>query len=197
MRFGSVPLALALGLTAACAAHVVTTPAPVPAPGERIRYSTRSDTAKFTQGRLLSLSREGLSYERFFADPTGRESRWVTRTVPAESLAQVQVRVGRRRNIGGGAAIGLGVGFMLGLACAAEESGFVTAEECLAGYAISGAGTGALIGLLVRNDVWAPVNPPDEPRERADPRPQVTLGTRGLGIRIPLSLRPLEEHHAK
>ena len=101
---------------------------------------------------------------------------WFERTVPTESLAVLQVRVRRRSNVGRGALIGAAVGLAAGAGCASEGGGWTNPEpgQCLVAGILGGAGYGALLGLLIRSDVWAPVLTPVEP---ASPRavPPVTL----------------------
>jgi len=69
--------------------------------------------------------------------------------------------VGRRGNAGRGALIGAAVGLGLGIACASEDSGVgAVSDEGCAGYVLLSTATGALVGLLIRSDVWAPAVPP-------------------------------------
>jgi hypothetical protein len=65
--------------------------------------------------------------------------------------------------MGRGALIGAVAGLGLGFVCAGEEGELVSAEQCIGGYTLLGTGAGALIGLLVRSDVWAPVALPTVP----------------------------------
>ena len=163
---------LLLAAATACApARVVMTPAPVPAAGSRIRYAVRSDTTRFTSGRLRSLDTEALVVERW--DGT----RWMASRVPADSIAQLQVRIGRRSNPGPGALIGGAIGAALGVVCAFgydENDWFApTPGQCLASGVVSGAAMGLLVGAISRSDVWAPVSlPPRRPGE--PPAPPVT-----------------------
>jgi hypothetical protein len=121
---------------------------------------------------LVSLDAERLVFERYQMDPAGLRGVWTPDTVATPSLATLQVPVGRRGNAGRGALIGAAAGVALGIACASEDSEWFSGEECFAGYTVFGAGTGALIGLLIRSDVWAPAVLPSRPPA---PEPPVTL----------------------
>jgi hypothetical protein len=160
---------LSISLLAACTpAHVVSTPAPLPAAGDRIRYAGRADSNEFVTARMISIDADSLVFERFIAG--GAPGSWVRGSLPTDSIARLQVRVGRRANPGRGALIGTLVGGALGILCATESSsGWLepSPESCLMAYTLSGAGTGLLIGALSRSDVWAPavmpVRPPPAP----------------------------------
>jgi hypothetical protein len=170
MRIMRRLVGFAVILVAACApAHVVSTPVPSAAAGDRIRYAGRSDTTAFITARMISLDADSLVFERFIAgDPAGR---WVVGSLRTDSIARLQVRVGRRGNAGRGALIGGLVGGAIGVLCAAEtSSGWLepSPEACFLGYTLTGVGTGALIGALRRSDVWAPT---PVPRRRQEPTP--------------------------
>ena len=175
MRVASAWIPVALVIATACAsARVVSAPAPVPATRSTIRFAVRSDPSRFSVGRMISLDAGTLALERFVA---GVRAHWVTDRIPTDSIAQLQVRIGRRSNAGRGALIGGGVGVALGLLCAAsynENEWFSpTPGQCLVSGAVSGAGIGVLIGALARSDVWAPVPLPTRgPSE--SPSPPVT-----------------------
>jgi hypothetical protein len=166
-------LGLTIALLTACApAHVVHTPAPTPVAGARVRYAVRPDTTDFVTVRLLALDADSLVFERFI--PGEPQGRWVIAAVATDSVARLQVHVGRRGNAGRGAAFGFLVGGALGLACASEgDSWVVTSEQCLVGYALLGSGTGLLIGALRRSDVWAPTALPARP-PALPPAPPIT-----------------------
>jgi len=158
------PSWISLGLvtiTAFAPARVVTAPAPVPDAGSPIRYAIRSDPSRFTVGRLVSLDADTLALERL---GSGKHADWQMDRIPTDSIAQLQVRIGRRSNIGRGALIGGGIGAGLGLLCAGsydENEWFSpTPGQCLASGVVSGAAVGALVGALSRSDIWAPVQLP-------------------------------------
>ncbi len=175
MRFARLPT-LGLCLSIGCAPYVETTAVPVPPAGTPIRYAARPDSTHFTKARLVALDAERLRFEQLEVDATGRRREWFERTVPTESLAVLQVRVRRRSNVGRGALIGAAVGLAAGAGCASEGGGWTNPEpgQCFVAGILGGAGYGALLGLLIRSDVWAPVLTPVEP---ASPRavPPVTL----------------------
>lgn len=170
MRLALLPVLL-LGLSAACGPRVTTTPVPAPSAGTPFRYATRPDSTRFTKAHFVSLDGERLVFERYQLDPAGRRGVWTPDTVATPSLATLQVAVGRRSNAGRGALIGFAVGPGLGIACASEDSGVgaPSDESCAAGYVVMSTATGALIGLLIKSDVWAPAVLP------AATRPPVAL----------------------
>ena len=184
---------LMLALASACTpAHVVTTPAPAPVAGVRIRYVPRSDTSNFVTARVVSLDAERLVFERFIpGDPKGR---WLADSLTTDSIVRLQVRVGRRGNAGRGALIGGAIGAALGMACAADYNAdewfSPTPEQCLLSGTLTGAGIGLLIGAVRRSDVWAPTALPGrEPEQALMPAPAPVSGTPlGVGIRVPVRL---------
>jgi hypothetical protein len=181
-------LLLVVGLAPACApAHVVSTPGPAPVTGDRIRYAARSDPTAFTTARLVSLDADSLIFERLVID---RAQHWVPSSLPTDSIARLQVRIGRRGNAGRGAIIGALVGLAAAVSCASEEPGWLTPTpgECFVGLGLSGLATGAFIGMLIRSDVWAPTALPSRPQAPvAGPVPVSALPV-GMGIRIPIRL---------
>jgi hypothetical protein len=172
MRFAALAPGLAV-IFAACSPRVLTTPVPVPAAGADIRYSTKADSTSFTRARLVSLDADSLVFDRLVARPAGDGSRWVAGSLPTASIAVLQVRAGSRNNAGRGALIGSALGLVTAIGCATEK-GWLTPSpgQCFVGGAISGAATGAVIGLLVRSAVWAPAVLPTAPEP---PVPPVTL----------------------
>ena len=104
-----------VALLAACApAHVVMTPAAVPAPDTRIRYSLRADTARFVTALMVSLDADTLRVASFVPDLSGRPDQRVVTAIPTDSVAQLQAHVGRARHIGRGVLIGGVAGAALG-----------------------------------------------------------------------------------
>jgi hypothetical protein len=172
MRIASLP-GLALGLIVACAPYVVTTPAPAPAPGADIRIATVPDSSHFTRARFVSMDGATLVYERLVLDPAYGRHGWAARSLRADSVAALQVKVGRRSNVGRGALIGAATGLLVGIGCAVEDGGgwgSPSPGACMAAGFVGGAGYGALIGLLIRSDVWGPaVLPPRSPEPPTEP----------------------------
>ena len=181
-------LVFAVCFGAACtSAHVVSTPAPAPVPGDRIRYADRSDSTEFLVARFVALDATKLVFQRYVAD----SGRTITRSVPTDSVAVLQVRVGRRGNAVRGALIGGLVGVGIGFLCANEAGGWIpiTDEQCVVGYTLIGAGTGLLIGALVRSDVWAPASLPTQvPAHAQTAQLRVNAAPVGIGVRIPVRL---------
>jgi hypothetical protein len=163
---------LAAGLLVGCApAHVVTTPAPVPGVGELIRFADVADSTEFIVGRLVSVDLNQLVVQRFVRPSLVRPEisspgEWVRDSISTDSIARLQVRVGRRGNGIRGAIIGALAGATIGVICATEPEGLGTpsGEACFLGYTLFGTGTGWLIGSLRRSDVWAPAPLPDRPQ---------------------------------
>ncbi len=181
-------LLLIVGLVPACTpAHVVSTPAPAPVTGDRIRYAAQSDPTNFSTARLVSLDADSLIFERLVID---RAQHWVPSSLPTDSIARLQVRIGRRGNAGRGALIGALVGVAAAVSCASEEPGWLTPTpgECFVGLGLSGLATGAFIGMLIRSDVWAPIALPSRPRGPVPGPAPVTMLPAGIGIRIPIPL---------
>ena len=178
-----VGFAVILG-TGCTPAHVVSTPVPAAAAGDRIRYAGRADTTAFITARMISLDADSLVFERFIPrDPVGH---WVMGSLPTDSIARLQVRVGRRGNPGRGALIGAVVGGAIGILCATEESsGWFqpSGETCFMAYTLTGTGTGLLIGALSRSDVWAPTTVPRRQPGPTPVPPPVSAAPR-VGIRI-------------
>src|SRR5690606_11826811 len=140
---------------AGCApSGVATTPEPAPQPGERIRYATLADGSRLVTTRLVAIDADSMRVERYVS---GVRPRRATLSIPSDSLARLEVRVGSRGRPVEGAAIGAAVGAGLGLLCAAEEGdAWVSDGECFAGFTLIGAVPGLVIGTLVRTTEWAP-----------------------------------------
>jgi hypothetical protein len=172
VRFARISI-VALYLCSACGSSIVSTTVLAPAPASNIRYATGPDSSRLVRARLVSLDAERLVLERFEMDPMGRTGDWIQDSVPTRSLATLQVRVRRRSHAAQGALIGVALGSVLGFACAAQEDDWLTPTDgqCMVGGVLGGAGYGALIGLLIKTDVWAPAAMPSLPPEE----PPVTL----------------------
>jgi len=119
-------------------------------------------------GTLVSLDSQVLVMSRIEAQM--RRGQKVTHTtlvrVPVTQVARLEVSLGRRSNIDHGAKrgllIGAGVGLVLGLASAADTSGYVCdGAACVLqgtlGVAATGAALGAGIGALSSRDIWRDV----------------------------------------
>jgi hypothetical protein len=187
VRASGLSVSFAIAVLGGCAAHVVTTPAPAPSRGAQIRYATRPDTSRLFNARLISLDGDSLVSERFVdGTPTGK---WLPEAVATDSLALVQVRIGSRGNAGRGALIGGLAGVVLGGVCAAQtEEGWLepTRAQCVFGLTLMGAGSGLLLGALIRSDVWAPYTPPPAHHEPPAAPVAVSVGPEGVGVRIPI-----------
>ncbi len=157
-RIGSC-LPLAMLLAAACApAH--SAGSPFPEPGDRVRYSTVSDTGRRHVGRTVRLHGDTIVIDRLVPSMTGGAPAWASASFVTPSLARLEKRVGRRGHAGRGALIGGGAGLLLGMLCTMEdEESFPQSGQgaCFSGGVLLGVGTGALIGMAIRSDVWEPV----------------------------------------
>ena len=184
MKCVRFPVPLAALLAAACAPSYGAG-APIPEPGDRVRYAVAGDTGRVYAGRTVRLAGDTLIIERYIPSMTGGAAAWDSAAIATSSLARLEKRVGRRGNAGRGALIGAGVGVLLGVLCANEEEGWLTPTptECLTGFTLSGAGTGALIGLLIRSDVWQPVVLPLRPRT-VPGDPAIFSASFGIGVRV-------------
>jgi hypothetical protein len=163
-------IALLLAFVTGCAStSVVTTPSPVPPAGTAIRYALSSDSSRLIEGRLISLDADTLAFERFVPErPAYRErAHWAAERIPTDSITLLQTKVRQGTQVGQGALIGGGIGFAVGLLCAAgsDESNFAapSAGQCLASGVLSGVAIGALIGAVSHKDAWAPVLLPAPP----------------------------------
>jgi hypothetical protein len=165
---------VALCLCLACGSSIDSTPVIAPAPGSHIRYSTGPDSSRLAKARLVTLDAERLVVERFAMDPMGRTGDWIQDSVPTRSLATLQVRVRRRSHAAQGALVGMALGAVAGVACLAQKDDWLTPTDgqCMVGGVLGGAGYGALIGLLIKSDVYAPTVLPSPPPEQ---EPPVTL----------------------
>ena len=112
-------------------------------------------------------------------DPMGRTGDWIQDSVPTHSLATMQVRVRRRNHAAQGALVGVALGAVAGFTCASRKDDWLTPTdgECMALGILGGAGYGALIGLLIKSDVWAPAVLPSR---QPEPEPPVTILNTGV-----------------
>ena len=178
---------LAIGLVTACGPQVVTTPTPA-ATGNQVRYAATPDTSHFVEARLISLDSDRLIFERVVLG----QGSWVTDSLATESVSRLQVRIDRRNNAGKGALIGALVGVAAGMSCALSDPGWgwepPSDGECFALSIVGGVSTGALIGLFIQRDVWAPAPLPERDLEPPTAPPQVSSADLGIGVQIPLRI---------
>ena len=177
MRVSAWPILLAIAMSVPPLAAQV-----VPRAGERVRVFASSGTS---EGTLVALDTGAV---RLVPRSGGEEH-----AIPLRAVARMEVHRGRRPAFGTGAAIGLGVGAVLGgtLAVAAADDcepgvdpGCLdSGTQLIAGIgvgALAGAAVGAVIGAGLGQDAWAPVS---LARPRFSARP-----TRGGGVRLSLTL---------
>jgi hypothetical protein len=180
------PFALIALLACTCApSHVVESPLPMA--GDRIRFAFADDSARVHVARVVEVSADTIVVERVLPGMTGGAAERTSASLATASLARLEKRVARRGNAGRGALIGAGVGVVVGFLCANEEPGWLTPTpaQCMIGYPLSGAATGALIGALIRSDVWMPiVRPVQAPGVAGDPA--VSAGLVEIGVRVRL-----------
>ena len=151
--------------------------------GSRVRLRSLESGAKWLQGNLVHMGNDSLSLVTRASD---------TVVVATGSVTQLEVSRGRYSNTGQGlaigAAVGGGLGLILGVAAATEECrGFICyevgPEDVLAVTAIlaaAGSGVGALIGSASHREHWTQASLP-----RVSARVQPLLG----GVGVTLSLR--------
>ena len=177
-------LSAAMLLVAGCARSPMSI-SPVPEKGDRIRYAFAGDSATLHVARAVRSGSDTVVIERLAPSVTGGPARWMRISLETASLARLEKRVARRGHAGRGALIGGGAGLVLGFFCASEEPGWLTPTptQCILGYGIFGAGTGALIGALIRSDVWEPVVLPLRPHV-APGAPGVSAASIGIGIQV-------------
>jgi hypothetical protein len=176
-----------LALLASACAPAQVSHSPVPMDGDRIRYSFASDSTRLFVARILSVRADTIVVERLVPSLTGGAAEWAPASIPTATLARLDKRVGRRGNAGRGALIGGGVGVVLGFFCANEEPGWLTPTpaQCMIGYPLSGAATGAAIGALIKSDVWMPIVRPV--RSPTGPEaPAVSAASLEIGVRVRL-----------
>ncbi|HEX6644663.1 MAG TPA: hypothetical protein VF037_08295 [Gemmatimonadales bacterium] len=175
-------------LAAGCSRTPISS-SPVPETGDRVRYALTSGEGTLHRARAVRITPDTLYVERLVPSMTGGPARWEPAGLAMESLARLEKRVGRRGSPGKGALIGAGAGLLMGVFCANEDGGWLqpSPAQCLFGAAASGAATGAVLGALIRRDVWQPVVLPLQPR----PAPGAVSGVSlGMGFRAPLPGRP-------
>lgn len=185
MSRSGLAVAAAMLFVAGCSRSSIST-SPVPERGDRIRYAFLGDSTTLHVARAVRVGADTIFIERLVPSLTGGPAGWMPASIETSSIARLEKRVGRRGNAGRGALIGGGVGLVVGFLCANEEPGWLTPSptECLFGYLISGAGTGALIGILIRSDVWEPVVLPLRPHAPGDRG--ISAGSYGIGLQVKL-----------
>lgn len=190
MRCSHGLLALSLVSVAGCAGRVETTPVPAPQPGGHIRFSERSDPARFTGARrLVALDADSLRFERYAGGLSGRSGQWSAGSLPTDSLSQLQVRTRRAGNAGWGALFGALAGLGPGIACGAEEGDWVSPGQCILGFTALGAVSGLVVGALIKSDVWAPILIPARSPIPPAPAPAPPVSTRGQGTGLGIGVR--------
>ena len=138
--------------------------------GSRVRVKTADSrsvgTLTGTTGQLMTLRLEN-----------GSEIQ-----VPWATVERLDTSIGKRKNVGQGAAIGLGVGLLAGVVAAKDcEGDFIFSEGECRGMAVTGLGLlgvigGAIVGALVSTERWKEVD--------SGPRLALTLPKRGIGAQV-------------
>lgn len=152
----TLPLVAALSL--GCAGGQGARPTGI-SPGQQVRLTIRDSVEHRLSGTIVGV-REG----DFTVEPDSGEPL----QVPLDAVTALAIKVGRKRNAGRGALIGLGVGLVGFVAIDAAEGGCSSDEPlCDAGRAVgfvvlSGGGLllGTLVGLAVETDQWQELSLP-------------------------------------
>jgi hypothetical protein len=164
-------------------------------PGQRVRVSSTDRPQGRYEAEVMAVRPDVLSLRT----RDHGSSKWTTRDVPVSSITSLEVKYGEKSNVGKGSLIGGGVGaglgLLLGIAVAAEDSSCPSGSQfcvsidygaeavplAMLSLGLVGAGIGAIIGALSPGTEWLEV-----PVEglRIEPAPLVS----GVQVRVPLRL---------
>jgi hypothetical protein len=159
--------------------------------GSRMRVTTRVSD-RWTEGVLISADLRSLSFVPDGAPPLG-DNRF---EVPTEAVTRLEVSTGKKRQWLPGLLIGLGLGVAMGATvdvdaeqCELDDNYFCSRGEAIAAMSASSAGIGALIGSLIKKEIWTPVTLEalGPPREKA--RAEVGLRPVPGGVVAALSVQ--------
>jgi hypothetical protein len=116
--------------------------------GEYVRFTLSDPADQRFEGEVVGIRNEQLTVGIKGGGPV---------QVPLEAVTSLAVKTGTKRNLGRGAAIGLGAGVVFFVGVAATEEGNASGDIVALAFGViagSGALIGALIGLSVETDQW-------------------------------------------
>jgi hypothetical protein len=149
--------------------------------GARVRLRTQAAPHGWVKGVLVGADTGTIALVPEEAPPLGPNQL----RLPSDSVTQLEVLTGRRRQRLAGLLIGAAVGVVMGVSepvdpvrCQTDASTFCDRRVAVAAMTATSAFLGALVGSLVKTDVWTPValdtlGPPParSPRARLRVRP--------------------------
>ena len=159
--------------------------------GSRMRVKTRISD-RWTEGVLVSADTGSLSFVPEGAPPLGDNQF----AVPPEAVTRLEVSTGKKRQWLKGLLIGAGIGLAMGATvdvdagqCELDENYFCSRGEAIAAMGATSAGIGALVGSLIKKEIWTPValDALGPPREKA--RAEVGLRPVSGGVAVALSVQ--------
>lgn len=128
--------------------------------GSRMRVKTRISPDQWMEGILVRADTASLSFVPEGAPPLG-ENRF---ELPAEAVTRLEVSTGKKRQWLPGLLIGAGIGLAMGATmdvdaerCELDDNYFCSRGEAIAAMGATSAGIGALVGSLIKKEIWTPV----------------------------------------
>jgi len=192
----TLPLVVALlGLAAGEAlAQEVSPPPALELPlGARVRLRTQASPGDWIEGVLASADTGTISLVPKEAPPLGANQL----RLPSETVTRLEVVTGRKRQWLPGLLIGAAAGVAMGVSmdvdperCEFDDNFFCSRGGAVAAMGATSAAIGALVGSLVKKDVWTPValdalGPPPARGRRAGLGLRAVPG--GLALRLSVS----------
>jgi hypothetical protein len=159
--------------------------------GARVRVQTQA-SSDWIKGVLASADAGTISLVPEEAPPLGSNQL----RLPSEAVTQLEVRTGRKRQwlpgLLAGAALGAALGASMdvdAVRCEFDDNYFCSRGGAIAAMSGTFAGLGALVGSLVKKDIWTPValDALGPPREKA--RAEVGLRPVSGGVAVALSVQ--------
>ena len=157
--------------------------------GARVRLRTPA-SGDWIEGVLAGADSRTISLVPEEAPPLGANHL----RLPSAAVTRLEVLTGRKsRWLAGllvGAAVGVAMGFDMdvdGVQCELDDNYFCSRGEAIAAMGATSAGIGALVGSLIKKEIWTPValDALGPPREKA---PRAELGLRPVSGGVALAL---------
>jgi hypothetical protein len=161
--------------------------------GARVRLRTQASSGDWINGFLASADTGTISLVPEEAPPLGANQL----RLPAETVTRLEVLTGKKRQWLPGLLIGAAAGLAMGFTtevdpaqCEFDANAFCSRGEAVAAMGATSAAIGALVGSLVKKDVWTPValdalGPPPTRLARAGLALRAVPG--GLALRLSVS----------